>query len=124
MAATPAFAHQGRGARQGPSALAMLYAADTNGDGAVTRAEAQAARALMFQRLDTNDDGYLSEADRDGAVRRDARPRPRRADTNNDGRISRDEMMSQPYRGFDRIDSNHDDVISAEELAVVRSLTR
>jgi len=120
LAATPAFAQQGGGA------LAMLQAADTNGDGAITRAEAQIARGAMFNRLDVDHDGDLSEAERTNANRQGGQARRglEGADANNDGRISRAEMMNQPYRGFDRLDRNNDDVVSAEELEAARSLMR
>lgn len=115
LMATPAFAQQGGG-------LQLLEAADANHDGAITRVEAQAARATMFDRLDTDNDGYLSETERTNANRQGGQARRglEGADANNDNRISRAEMMAQPYRGFDRLDSNNDDIVSAEELEVAR----
>lgn len=120
LIAPPALAQQGAGG------LALLQAADTNGDGAITLAEAQTARAGMFERLDADDDGYLSEAERTNANRQGGQARRglEGADANNDGRIGRAEMMNQPYRGFDRLDRNNDDVVSAEELEAARSLMR
>lgn len=118
LIASPAFAQQGGGA------LAMLQAADTNRDGAITRAEAQAARGVLFERLDADNDGYLSQAERANANRQGGQARRgiEGADANNDGRISRAELMDQPYRGFDRLDRNDDDIVSAEEIEAVRSL--
>ncbi|MGQ0532534.1 MAG: EF-hand domain-containing protein [Caulobacteraceae bacterium] len=112
--AQPAPAQQG---------LQLLQAMDANSDGSITRAEAEAARVVMFDRLDADDDEYLSEIERaaangQGAVRRGLGA----ADANSDGRISRAEMMNLPYRGFDRLDRNDDDVISAEEGEAVRNL--
>lgn len=113
-AAAPAWAQ-----REG--ALDVLLAMDRNGDGAVTRAEAQAARAAMFDRLDADDDGYLTETERSAGGDRMRRGMAR-ADADNDGRISRAEAMGQPYRGFDRVDRDHDGVISAQEIETVRAL--
>lgn len=117
LTATPAFAQQRGGAR------AMLQAADANHDGSITRAEAQFARGALFGRLDVDHDGYLSQAERTrgdesaaGAGRRNLDG----ADTNHDGRISRAEMTNLPYRGFDRLDRNRDDVVSADEIERMR----
>ena len=117
LTASPALAQQG-------GALAMLQAADANGDGAITRAEAQAARATMFDRLDADHDGFISQSER--ASRQDAQARRslEGADANHDGRISRAEMMNQPYRGFDWLDRNNDDILSAQELESARAFMR
>ncbi len=117
LVATPAIAQQGGGR------LAMLQAADANHDGSITRAEARSARAAMFERVDANGDGFVSEAERTAITTRDGasgRNGFEGADTNSDGRISRAEMNSLPYRGFDRLDRNHDDVVSADELELAR----
>jgi len=118
LVASPAYAQQG-------GRLGALRAADTNGDGAITLAEAQAARAAMFERLDANHDGYVTNAERMEARRQaQARRGRQNPDSNDDGRISRAEMMNQPYSGFDRLDRNNDDVVSAEELEAARSMMR
>lgn len=116
LLATPVFGQQGGGR------LAMLEAADANHDGSITRAEAQAARSSMFQRLDTDHDGFVSAQERSAIAGRGGEGGRglEGADTNNDGRISRAEMAGLPYRGFDRLDRNQDDVVSADELALAR----
>lgn len=105
--------------QQGPSPGDRLMQMDTNGDGAITRAEAEQARAVIFARLDTDSDGFLS------AEERAAAPGGGRgievADADRDGRVSRDEAMSQPYRMFERLDSNSDGVIGADEIERVRA---
>jgi hypothetical protein len=50
--------------KRGGGAGAMLRGADTNRDGAVSRAEYDAAMAQRFAKLDTNRDGKLDPADR------------------------------------------------------------
>jgi len=113
----PAAMAQGRGGD-------LLAAMDANGDGAVTRAEAQAAREALFTRLDADGDGYLSQAERDAMGQRQGTPRrlPRgNADANGDGRVSHREFMGQPFRGFDMADANNDGVITSEETAALRA---
>ncbi|QYU70887.1 EF-hand domain-containing protein [Leptolyngbya sp. 15MV] len=45
----------------------MLRQADTNGDGAISRAEFEAAAAQRFARMDTNGDGTVSTEERRAA---------------------------------------------------------
>lgn len=47
--------------------LALMMRADTNRDGVLTKAEATAAAAAMFDRFDTNRDGRIDQAERDAA---------------------------------------------------------
>lgn len=119
MAMSPAWA---QGAGRG---LDILAAMDANGDGAVTRAEARAARETLFQRLDADDDGLVSQTERE-AMRQGQRQGGGRgmganADADGDGSISRAEFLNQRYRGFDRADTNADGTVSAEEIAALRS---
>ena len=99
----------------------LLAAMDANGDGAVTRAEAQAARESMFTRIDADRDGYISQAERTAMREQAARRAPRgNADANGDGRISHSEFMGQPFRGFDMADANNDGVVTSAEIAALR----
>lgn len=114
LTAGPAWAQRGAGA------LDQLMLMDFNGDGAISRAEAQRGRTAQFDRLDSDDDGYLSDAERSAGGR--ATQAFARADGDSDGRISRAEAMAAPYRGFDRLDSNSDGSISSAEIEAVRGL--
>ncbi|WP_404479771.1 hypothetical protein [Novosphingobium sp. BL-52-GroH] len=68
---------------------------DANGDGTVTRAEAQAAATAMFARLDVDKDGKLDQADRD-LGRQQMRDRMfARLDANGDGSISKAEFSAE-----------------------------
>jgi hypothetical protein len=116
LAVSPASAQQGAGSER-------LRAMDANGDGAITRAEAQAVRETMFARLDADRDNYLNATER-AAGRGGARQGLEGADADDDGRVSRAELLAQPYRAFDRFDRNSDNVLSAEELAAVAALWR
>lgn len=122
-----------RGHHRGPGAgLAMLQVADANGDNTVTRGEIQALQESEFDFRDRNGDGFLdiedrsptaqsmhairqerqSEGDSDHPVRR----RMQRIDSNEDGRISREEFLSRENRLFDRLDANGDDAVTPDEL--------
>jgi len=119
----------------------MLRAADANGDNTITRAEVEQLQGEMFAWMDRNGDGYLSAEDRSPVFQRlraireaeagnddgERRHRGRRgrgmgrdhvriADANEDGRISREEFMSQGHPGFDRLDANSDGSVTPDEL--------
>jgi len=112
--AAPAWAQQQRG-----QALEQFMQLDTDGNGSVSRAEAERGRVAMFARLDTNRDGVLSESERASGS---GSPQPfARADSNRDGAVSRAEAMAAPYRIFDRLDRNDDNTVSAAELETVRA---
>ncbi|MCX7864901.1 MAG: EF-hand domain-containing protein [Novosphingobium sp.] len=75
---------------------------DSNGDGVVTRSEAQAHAAAMFARLDANKDGQIDEADR-AMLREQMRSRMfARLDADNNGSISRAEFMASDHPGKHR----------------------
>ncbi|WP_135210739.1 EF-hand domain-containing protein [Vitreimonas flagellata] len=113
LTASPAYAQAGGMAER-------LSALDLNRDGSITRAEAREARLAAFTRADANNDGYLSEAERNAGGNNGMRQGLGAADTNNDGRVGRDEALAAPYRGFDRLDANNDGVISSQEMQAVR----
>jgi hypothetical protein len=108
---------------------------DTNGDGAVTQDEAQAAANARiektFAELDANHDGQITQDEISAA--HDARradmeakfaARLKQADSNGDGPLSKEEVqagMPMLSRGFDRLDSNHDGALSVEEIKAGRT---
>jgi Ca2+-binding EF-hand superfamily protein len=102
-----------------------LKAADTNGDGMISRAEAAALPRIAerFDEIDTNRDGQLTmdelrafhEKQRAAA----AAEHFKRMDTDGDGRISKAEAQANAPRlfaHFDQIDANGDGFITPEEL--------
>jgi Ca2+-binding EF-hand superfamily protein len=101
--------------------LADLALFDANGDGAVSRREAQDARAILFDRLDRNGDGVVSQSEGEAAAADRARRRLLAADSNRDGLLSSAEFMNQPYRAFEVFDANRDDVLGAAEIAALRA---
>lgn len=123
LAATAAGAlAQGPG---GGGGLGRLMAADANRDGAITKAEARAAREAAFARGDANGDGFIGADERQGRgdkAGKGDRGRGGGGDTNGDGKVSKAEFMAAPYRGFDRFDANKNDTLEASELAAAREL--
>ena len=104
----------------------MLFQADTNNDGALTRQEFDAGRAAMFTRMDANNDGQLAREEmrrmHDGhrGHRGMHAMHLRGADANNDGTITREEFLARPIEHFNRLDANHDGAISGAEMPAPR----
>ena len=152
LAATPAVASAAAapapkaaaGAAQAPPTRAALSkgldatfkAVDTNGDGSISAAEAQAAEAKVqqqrlvrvrsnveaeFAKLDTNKDGQLSKTEFMAAAPTSVGNAPNGAaivaqlDKNKDGKVTPDEYKAQRLAIFDKLDTNHDGTLSATE---------
>ncbi len=126
---------------------------DTNGDGSVTQAEADGARTAMhadrvnahFESMDTNKDGSISRAEFDvahqgaggknmgkadgdgeggngGGRKRGANLM--RADANNDGKVTRAEMVSAAMARFDAADADKNGIVTPEERRAARQARR
>ena len=123
LSAATAIAHEGRG----PGRMAeRLKAADTNGDGLISRAEAAALPRLAehFDAIDANRDGQVS-ADELRAAHAAHRGKHgggmfRKADANNDGRVSQQEFIARATERFQRLDANGDGYLTQEEVAAAR----
>ena len=86
---------QGGPGRHGP----MM---DADGDGVVTRAEAQASAAAMFTRMDVNKDGKIDAADREARRTQRKEEMFARLDTDKNGSISKAEFMAAKAPGDGR----------------------
>jgi len=123
---------------KGPAAMGdRIKAADKNGDGLISREEAQASLPKVFEnfdKMDLNKDGYISkeEFQKAAEARRAAMQAERKAemerrfaaaDKDGNGRISREEAkasMPRVAERFDALDTDKDGQLTRDELAAGR----
>ncbi len=92
-----------------------LRAADTDGDGIVTRAEALAQADAMFARMDADKDGTVTAEERQAAMAARGSRRP-----GGEGGLTATRMREMAGRRFDRMDANGDGKLDAAELDASR----
>ncbi|QNA83334.1 hypothetical protein G4G27_04435 [Sphingomonas sp. So64.6b] len=91
-----------------------MMRADTDNDGAVSRAEARAQAEARFARMDTNNDGQLAGDE--------LKHRGRRGTTDGDATpITREAFLAKADERFAKLDTNNDGRISADEMAAARA---
>jgi len=106
----------------------LFKAVDANGDGLISKDEAEQkapAMAESFDLIDTNRDGGLSKKEIRAFTamleknRREFSQRLEKADKDSNGMLSREEAKALPKlsENFDEIDSNHDDQLVIKEIA-------
>ena len=94
----------------------MVQQYDTDGDGALSDQEREAAHAAILAKYDTNGDGKLSRGER-RAVRDAAHDAfLAKYDTNGDGEISSEERDAIKADFIERFDTNGDGALSKDEL--------
>ena len=127
LAVAPAIAQDSQPSR--PRGGGAMQRFDSNADGRVTQEEYLAGLRQRFAAADRNRDGGLSADELPAFLfptRRAGTTPPaneaqrmagmvRRNDTNNDGRLSFDELQPLMQRRFQRMDANRDGVVTAEE---------
>ena len=120
-----------RGGEGGPAPL-NIEMLDTDGDGALSLAEIQAAPEARFAAADADGDGSLSLEELTAMVEaqiaeravRGAEHMLDRLDANEDGVLTADEL--QPRGGdriermFERLDADEDGILTAEELEAAK----
>jgi hypothetical protein len=98
------------------SALALAHGGkakmDTNGDGKVTLAEAQAAGKQRFERMDKNKNGVVSKDEIPGRGERFLA----KADANKDGQLTLAEAQAHTQAWFQKKDANKDGVLTGDEF--------
>ena len=131
LACAATFAAASPGAEGHHDPMARLKAADTNGDGMISRDEAKALPRIAkhFDEADANHDGQLT-ADELRAFHQkmhEARMAKgggwfKKLDTDGDGRISRAEAQASPRLAarFDDIDADKDGFLTTDELKAAR----
>lgn len=127
IGATHAMAGNGDETRPGKLAVVeAIKAADTNKDGLISRAEAEAALpkvAKHFDQLDTNKDGQISADEFKAGHHKAKHMRGAKVDVDKDGFITRAEADANAprlARHFDEIDTNKDGKISREEMQAAK----
>jgi len=100
----------------------MFKDADTDGDGAISKAEFDAVHARRFKEMDTNNDGKITrdemKAMREKMMEKGKDARFDEADANHDGALTREEAEKMPMlsKNFDKVDANHDGKVTREEM--------
>lgn len=100
--------------------IARMDQADSNQDGAITRAELIDWRRAKFMRSDRNGDGVLSDSDiprfvRGMSIGAQFDDLKTQFDINRDGRVTRDEFIGAPTVLFDAADANRDNIVTRAE---------
>lgn len=99
---------------------------DTDGDGTISKAEADA----LFNRIDANHDGKLDKNEmsayrkasmeqRRAEMQKEFEAKFKAADKNGDGALTKDEVqagMPRLARRFDQLDANHDGKLTLAEI--------
>jgi Ca2+-binding EF-hand superfamily protein len=103
---------------------------DTDGDGSISREEAQANAPRLardFEKVDTNGDGKITREELQAAGKQARRARGKdwwqKVDADHDGSVSREEAEANAPRlakNFDQIDADGDGKITPEELKAAR----
>jgi len=97
--------------RPGPMGGHAMQRADTDKDGAISRAEFAAQTDQRFARLDANGDGQIAGDELPGRTRL-----VEGNDANKDGKISKAEFVARASERFAKLDLNNDGKIAPDEM--------
>ena len=119
IAAPAAQGAQGQGWKKGQGWAWFLAGFDTNKDGKVSKEELL-AKQPGFDRLDTNHDGFVTEAEYDALPASKNYPNVKswmaKLDTNGDDKVSLEEWNTARVKAFEMADKNHDGFIEQSEF--------
>jgi Ca2+-binding EF-hand superfamily protein len=118
---------EGGKADRGAAMHERLKAADTNGDGMISRAEAAALPRInqRFDQIDANKDGQVTAEELHAFHAAHAKHRGaamfKHLDKDGDGRISKAEATGTRFaERFDQADANKDGFVTTEEMKAAR----
>ena len=102
----------------------MFTEADSNKDGSIDKAEAQAMHEKHFNKMDANHDGKLSADEmkagkyEHGAMHDKGSMGFKKADKDSNGKLDREEAKSLPHvsKNFDAIDVDKDCTVDRDEV--------
>jgi Ca2+-binding EF-hand superfamily protein len=101
-----------------------LKAADTNGDGMISKEEAKALPRLAkhFDEIDANHDGQITADEMRAHHEKMRGEHWKKLDTNGDGKISKEEAKAHPRLAerFDQLDANKDGFLTPDEIQAAR----
>jgi Ca2+-binding EF-hand superfamily protein len=133
LAATAAVAARAAEAGSGRLLERLLQKMDTDGDGALSSAEGEAAAEKLFERADADRDGILTKTEfmaqkgsrqlaADQQQKLDAFRAKRFAamDKNGDGQVSAEEYFAAAQQRFAAADANGDGRVTKDELRSLR----
>lgn len=107
---------------------ARLEKMDTDGNGKISKAEAEAAGAAHFAEFDSDGNGSVSfeefQAQADKHHKMMLKHRFEKADKNNDGVLTADELGGRFANRFDKMDTDGDGEISSEERKNAHKMMR
>ena len=116
--------HRGFGPKGMGGPDRLIERLDLNEDGKISKEEVNTVRDERFAKFDTDNSGGLTieelEAGREAEKQERRAAMLNRIDTNGDQVISADEFGGREFRIFERLDENEDGEISADELEAMR----
>ena len=119
--------HKGKGHKKGKGNHRLDFAqVDANSDGVITKEEAKGRLLKHFDKVDTDANGSITSAEFELIKNMKKGQHGHKVsfstlDANNDGAITKDEAKGRLLKNFDKIDSDANGKITAQELDVKRA---